>query len=78
MTIAPSPNVKAMGGLPANTSLAVGLTMWALNVSAIASTSRWKCIVALGLPVVPEVNARRQTSSAEVSAGALTADAARH
>ncbi len=30
-------------------------------------TSRWKCIVALGTPVVPEVKASRQVSSAAVS-----------
>ncbi len=32
-----------------------------------AITSRWKCIVPLGTPVVPEVNAIRQVSSAAVS-----------
>ena len=35
--------------------------------SQIASTSRWKCIVPLGLPVVPEVKAISATSSAAVS-----------
>jgi hypothetical protein len=33
----------------------------------MAITSRWKCIVALGTPVVPEVKASRQVSSAAVS-----------
>ena len=33
----------------------------------MAITSWWKCIVALGSPVVPEVNASRQVSSAAVS-----------
>ena len=33
----------------------------------MAMTSRWKCIVAFGFPVVPEVKAIRATSSAAVS-----------
>ena len=45
--------------------------------SPIASTSRWKCMVAFGLPVVPEVNAIRQTSSAAVSTAANGAVVAR-
>jgi hypothetical protein len=60
--------VKASGGVPVNTSSGPGCSTRAENVSAIASTSRWKCMVALGRPVVPEVNAISATSSAAVSA----------
>ena len=35
-------------------------------MSHIAITSRWKCIVAFGSPVVPDVNASMQTSSRAV------------
>ncbi len=63
----PSPNVKASGGVPMKTSSGTGRTRCLENVSAIARTSRWKCIVALGRPVVPEVKASSATSSAEVS-----------
>ena len=35
--------------------------------SHIATTSRWKCIVPFGLPVVPEVKAISATSSAAVA-----------
>ena len=38
--------------------------------SHIASTSRWKCIVPFGLPVVPDVKAMNATSSAAVSTAA--------
>ena len=72
---APSPKVKANGGLPAKMSAAVGCTIAAQKESAIASTSRWKCMVAFGLPVVPEVNASMQTSSAAVSTGMWTLEA---
>ncbi len=64
----PSPKVNASGGLPANTSSGPGLSTCAPNVSAMASTSRWKCMVALGTPLVPEVNAISATSSAAVAA----------
>ncbi len=40
----------------------------------IAITSRWKCMVALGTPVVPEVKASRQVSSAAVSTLTKAAD----
>ena len=66
-TSPPSPNVNASGGVPMNTSSAVGFSTCLENVSALASTSRWKCIVAFGRPVVPDVNASRATSSAAVS-----------
>ena len=33
----------------------------------MAITSRWKCMVALGTPVVPEVKPNRQVSSLAVS-----------
>ncbi len=62
----PSPKVKAYGGVPANTSSVVGRSRKRENVSAFASTSRWKCMVAFGRPVVPEVNASSATSSAAV------------
>ncbi len=62
----PSPKVKASGGVPANRSSAVGRSRWCEKVSALASTSRWKCRVALGRPVVPEVKAISATSSAAV------------
>ena len=41
--------------------------------SQIAITSRWKCIVALGSPVVPDVNASRLTSSAAVASSMASA-----
>ena len=69
----PSPKVKASGGVPVKTSSAVGFSTWAEKVSAIASTSRWKCMVALGRPVVPDVKASRATSSAAVSTAGKTA-----
>jgi hypothetical protein len=49
------------------TSSADGCKTCRENVSQIDITSRWKCIVALGRPVVPEVNASMQTSSLEVA-----------
>src|SRR5262249_47761227 len=61
------PKVKASGGLPVNRSSGVGRRTCRENVSAIESTSRWKCIVALGRPVVPEVNANMHTSSDDVA-----------
>ncbi len=65
--------MNASGGLPANTSSGRGRSTCAENVSAIASTSRWKCIAALGRPVVPEVNAIIATSSAAVGTFAKSA-----
>ena len=46
--------------------------------SQIASTSRWKCIVPFGSPVVPEVKAIRQTSSAAVSQAVKCEPGLRH
>ena len=66
----PRPKVNAIGGVPVKTSSGVGRRTCAEKVSAIASTSRWKCIAHLGRPVVPEVKASRATSSAEVSTSA--------
>ena len=39
------------------------------HASHMASTSRWKCMVPLGLPVVPLVKAIRHTSSRLVACG---------
>ena len=59
--------MNANGGVPVKTSSGDGCSTWRENVSQTASTSRWKCIVALGRPVVPEVNASMDTSSLEVA-----------
>src|ERR1044072_6921089 len=66
----PRPKVKPSGGLPANTSSGVGRSTWAENVSAMASTSRWKCMQPLGRPAVPEVKAVRGASGAAGAGGA--------
>ena len=63
----PSPKVNPSGGVPAKTSSRVAASTCRPNVSQMAMTSRWKCMVALGLPVVPEVAASRATSSAAVA-----------
>ena len=63
----PRPNVKANGGVPVKTSSGDGRSTWREKVSQIASTSRWKCIVAFGRPVVPDVKASSATSSEEVA-----------
>ena len=63
----PRPKVKASGGVPQTMSLASSLSVERGKQSQIAITSRWKCIVPLGLPVVPDVNAMRQMSSRAVS-----------
>ena len=68
--------MKASGGVPVNRSSAAGRTTCREKVSAMASTSRWKCMVALGRPVVPEVNASSATSSAAVGTAANSAGAA--
>ena len=60
----PSPNVNASGGVPVNTSSGTAAARARRRCRQIASTSRWKCIVAFGLPVVPEVKASIATSSA--------------
>ena len=63
----PSPNVKASGGLPMKRSSAFGRSTCGGQQAQAAITSRWKCIVPLGWPVEPDVNAIRQTSSSAVS-----------
>jgi hypothetical protein len=63
----PSPKVKASGGLPMNTSSGLARSTCGGQQAQAAITSRWKCIVPLGTPVVPEVKAIRQVSSAAVS-----------
>lgn len=63
----PSPKVNASGGLPMNTSSAVAFNTCGGKHTQLAITSRWKCIVAFGWPVVPEVNASRQVSSTAVA-----------
>ena len=70
---APSPNVNASGGVPANRSSGTGFSTCPENVSAAASRSRWKCMAAFGLPVVPDVNAIMATSSAAVCTEANSA-----
>jgi hypothetical protein len=66
-TSPPRPKVKASGGVPQKTSSARGRSTWGGKQSHTASTSRWKCIVPLPCPVVPDVNAISATSSAAVS-----------
>ena len=53
-------------------------TRYLPKVSAIASTSRWKCMVALGTPVVPDVAASMATSSAAVSTSSNVLGLAAH
>src|SRR5258708_33244085 len=67
-SIPPRPKVKARGGVPQKTSSAAGTRQERGKQSHMAITSRWKCTVPLGLPVVPEVKAINATSSAAVSA----------
>ena len=62
----PKPNVKASGGLPMKTSSARRAAR-AGEADAGRHHVAMKCIVAFGTPVVPEVNASRQVSSAAVS-----------
>ena len=50
-----------------NTSSGIGRRMCGGQQAQIAITSRWKCIVPFGWPVVPDVNAMMQVSSADVS-----------
>jgi hypothetical protein len=60
--------VNASGGVPQKMSSFCTLRIERGNASHIATTSRWKCIVPFGLPVVPEVKAMSATSSAAVGA----------
>jgi hypothetical protein len=69
-TSPPSPKVNPSGGVPVNTSSGLAASTCRPNVSLMASTSRWKCMVALGLPVVPDVVASSATSSAAVATAA--------
>jgi len=50
-----------------NTSEASARSTCGGQQAQMAITSRWKCMVPLGTPVVPEVKARMQVSSAAVS-----------
>ena len=63
----PSPNVNASGGVPVKISCGSAMLNDRGKQSVIAMTSRWKCIVALGDPVVPDVKAISAVSSAAVS-----------
>ena len=69
----PSPNVNASGGLPVNTSSGVAFSVCFGQQSHAAITSRWKCIVPFGLPVVPDVNAISAVSVASVATSANVA-----
>ena len=69
----PRPKVNASGGLPMKRSSAVARSVCAGQQAQAAITSRWKCMVPLGWPVVPEVNAIRHTSSRAVSTGSKVA-----
>jgi hypothetical protein len=62
----PRPKVNASGGEPMTMSSGVALSTWRGQASQAASTSRWVWTAALGLPVVPEVNAISAMSSAAV------------
>ena len=66
----PSPNVKARGAEPMNRSDGSGLRIICEKPSQTASMSRWACMQPFGSPVVPDVNAMRQMSSAAVSTAA--------
>ena len=74
----PRPNVKPSGGVPVNTSVGWLCTRCFPKVSAMASTSRWKCMVALGTPVVPDVAASIATSSAAVTTSVKVPGLAAH
>ena len=60
------------------TSSGRGLIMYLEKVSAVASTSRWKCMATFGWPVVPEVDASMATSSAAVSTAVNVPSLAAH
>ena len=65
--------MNASGGLPVNTSSAPARSVERGQQSQAASTSRWKCIVPLGTPVVPDVNAISAVSVAAVRTSANVA-----
>jgi hypothetical protein len=73
-TSPPSPKVNASGGEPANTSSGVGWSRNRAKVSALASTSRWKCMMIFGVPVDPDVGQSSATSSAAVSTSVNSPD----
>src|SRR3954463_713149 len=62
----PSPKVNAIGGVPQTTSSLCIFMIERGKQSVCAITSRWKCIVPFGPPVVPEVKEISATSSAAV------------
>jgi hypothetical protein len=68
----PRPKVKASGGEPITMSSGVARSTWRGQHSQAASTSRWVCMAALGLPVVPEVKAISAMSSAAVGQAVQT------
>src|SRR6185437_15680834 len=53
------------GAAPATMSAGSSRSTLSATVWQIVSTSRWKCSVAFGLPVVPEVKAINATSSCD-------------
>ena len=59
--------MKASGGEPQKMSSSSAWRTWRGKQSQAAITSRWKCIVPLPWPVVPEVKAMNAVSSAAVS-----------
>ena len=65
-TSPPRPNVKASGGLPMKTSSASARSTCGGKHTHAAITSRCICMVAFGCPVVPDVKAKKATSSAAV------------
>jgi hypothetical protein len=60
----PRPKVKASGGAADDDVVGRGRSTCRGQASQAASTSRWVCTAALGLPVVPEVKASSAMSSA--------------
>ena len=72
----PSPKVKASGAEQATTSSGRRRRMCRPKVLSIDSRSRWKCMVILGVPVLPEVGPSSATSSAEVATLANSPDLA--
>src|ERR1700694_5138924 len=67
-SIPPSPKVNASGGVPQKMSSLGPFRQERGKQSHIGITSRWKCIVPLGLPVVPEVRAIKGTPHDDVAA----------
>ena len=65
-----------MGGLPMKMSPGASLRHDRGKASHMAMMSRWKCMVPLGWPVVPEVKAMSATSSLAVSTFSKSEDLA--